>query len=139
MKSVFLKGQDNRVNLEREVKLKNGSIIITKENDNVVGIYLVISFRDNKNVYNGCNTSMYCSLIDLDSGQLVFEERCSRKTTVRRVLNHIKRLGGKFYSANDLTENYYLLRNNDIEIHEIGTYKMEIILGNIGGLKYVDC
>ena len=71
-----------------------------KKKENVVGIYMVVSFRDNKNKYNGSNTTSYCSLVNLDNGSLAFEERCSRSTTVRRVLNHILRLG--FSTQNSL-------------------------------------
>ena len=57
MKNISIKGVCNCVDLDRNIKLTNGAIIIQKENDNVIGVYLVTSFRDNKNKYGGDNTS----------------------------------------------------------------------------------
>ena len=48
MNNVSIKGMNPAVNLDKEIKLSNGSIIVVKEGDFVYGIYLVISFRDNK-------------------------------------------------------------------------------------------
>lgn len=93
MNNVFIKGQIPDLNLDRKLNLHNGSLIIVKQRDTITGIYMVVSFRDNKNKYNGSNTTSYCSLVNLDNGSLAFEERCSRSTTVRRVLNHVLRLG----------------------------------------------
>lgn len=85
MNNVFIKGQIPDLNLDRKLNLHNGSLIIVKQRDTITAIYMVVSFRDNKNKYNGSNTTSYCSLVNLDNGSLAFEERCSRSTTVRRV------------------------------------------------------
>ena len=93
MQNISIKGVCDCVDLDRNIKLTNGAVVVQKENNNVIGVYLVISFRDNKNKYGGDTTSTYCSLVNLDNGQLAFEERCSRTTTERRVLRHLTRAG----------------------------------------------
>lgn len=100
MKHITINGQKKTAQLEKELSLKNGSLVLLKHTENIVGVYMVVSFRDNKNRYKGQDTAPYCTLLDLDLGSYVFEERCSRKTTVRRVLNHILRLGSSDYTAN---------------------------------------
>lgn len=89
---------------------------------------MVTSFRDNKNKYDGCNTTSYCSLVNLDNGSLVFEERCSRNTTVRRVLNHILRLGFSMPYNPNSKENDGQMKNYDIDYYGNGTYKLEVDL-----------
>lgn len=84
---------------------------------------MVISFRDNKNKYQGEYTATYCSLVNVDTGQMAFEERCSRTTTVGRVLNHLFRLGGKYDSYNILKTSYGAY---DIEIVNNGSYTLDI-------------
>ena len=74
MNNVFIKGQIPDLNLDRKLNLHNGSLIIVKQRDTITGIYMVVSFRDNKNKYNGSNTTSYCSLVNLDNGSLTFEE-----------------------------------------------------------------
>lgn len=131
MNNVFIKAAKQITHLDKEIKLSNGIIVIMKERENIFGAYLVISFRDNKERYRGQGTQSYCSLINLDSGQFAFEERCSRKTTVRRVLNHILRLGYVLpYDPNNKTNDSRLGTYN-IEVYPIGDYKMEIDLNII--------
>lgn len=89
MQNIKIKGMKTSPNFDRKIRLTNGSIIIQKENDIVIGVYMVISFRDNKNKYSGDSTTGYCTLLNLDSGKIAFEERCSRYTTERRVLRHL--------------------------------------------------
>lgn len=89
MQNIKIKGMKTSPNFDRKIRLTNGSIIIQKENDIVIGVYMVISFRDNKNRYSGDSTTGYCTLLNLDSGKIAFEERCSRYTTERRVLRHL--------------------------------------------------
>ena len=89
---------------------------------------MVTSFRDNKNKYDGCNTTSYCSLVNLDNGSLVFEERCSRNTTVRRVLNNILRLCFSMPYNPDSKENDGQMKNYDIDYYGNGTYKLEVDL-----------
>ncbi len=129
MKNISIKGVCDCVDLDRNIKLTNGAIIIQKENNNVIGVYLVTSFRDNKNKYGNDNTSNYCSLINLDSGFLAFEERCSRSTTERRVLRHITRAGFTYpYDPNshDQDDNF---RNMRIQVYNNGDFKINLELG----------
>lgn len=67
MNNISIKGICECVDLDRNIKLTNGSIVIQKENDKVVGVYLVVSFRDNKNKYGNDSTNSYCTLINLDN------------------------------------------------------------------------
>lgn len=86
---------------------------------------MVISFRDNKNRYNGDPTANHCTLLNLDNGIYPFEERCSRKTTVRRVLNHLLRLSccNNEYNSTIPVQEY---GNHDIEVLSPGSYKLDI-------------
>ena len=128
MNNVFIKGQIPDLNLDRKLNLHNGSLIIVKHKESITGIFMVVSLRDNKNKYNGSNTTSYCSLVNLDNGSLTFEERCSRNTTVRRVLNHILRLGFSMSYNPDSKENDGQMKDYDIDYYGNGTYKIEIDL-----------
>lgn len=115
MKNITINGQKKTAWLEKELSLCNGALVLLKHNDKIEQVYMVVSFRDNKNRYQGDNTAPYCTLVNLDNGSFAFEERCSRKTTVRRTLNHLLRLGGCDYSYNaSIPEDKY------------GTYDVEI-------------
>ena len=127
MNNIFVRSEKTSINLDRKLNLANGSLVIVKNRNIIENIYMVISFRDNKNRYNGY-TSGYCSLIDLDDGQLAFEERCSRSTTVRRVLNHILRLGYKMPYNPNSNDNDSKMRDYDIDVYSNGAYKIEIEL-----------
>ena len=128
MNNVYIKGITNFADLNRKVNLHNGSLIILKFNEEVRGIYYVVSFRDNKNKYNGCNTTNYCSIVDLDTGKFVFEERCSRNTTVRRVINHLLRLGYTQPYSPDAMNNDSQMWGYDIDVYEVGKYKIGVEL-----------
>ena len=128
MNNVFIKGQIPDLNLDRKLNLHNGSLIIVKQRDTITGIYMVVSFRDNKNKYNGSNTTSYCSLVNLDNGSLAFEERCSRSTTVRRVLNHVLRLGFSMPYNPNSKENDNQMKDYDIDYYGNGAYKLEVDL-----------
>ena len=128
MNNVFIKGQIPDLNLDRKLNLHNGSLIIVKQRDTITGIYMVVSFRDNKNKYNGSNATSYCSLVNLDNGSLAFEERCSRSTTVRRVLNHVLRLGFSMPYNPNSKENDNQMKDYDIDYYGNGVYKLEVDL-----------
>lgn len=128
MNNVFIKGQIPDLNLDRKLNLHNGSLIIVKQRDTITGIYMVVSFRDNKNKYNGSNTTSYCSLVNLDNGSLAFEERCSCSTTVRRVLNHVLRLGFSMPYNPNSKENDNQMKDYDIDYYGNGAYKLEVDL-----------
>lgn len=125
MNNITINGVKTVANLEREITLNNGALVFLKEKGAVKKVFMVVSFRDNKNVYGNQDTGKYCTLVDLDSGYFPFEERCSRKTTVRRVLNHILRLGKANYSYNRSIE-VEKYGDHDIEIHALNNYKLDI-------------
>ena len=74
------------------------------------------------------NTTQYCTLLDLDTGKFAFEERCSRSTTVRRVLRHLLRCGYTMPYNPDATDDDYRLCEYDVDVYENGQYKMELVL-----------
>lgn len=130
MNNISIKGVCECVDLDRNIKLTNGSIVIQKENDKVVGVYLVVSFRDNKNKYGNDSTSSYCTLINLDNGQFAFEERYSRATTERRVLRHLTRAGFTYpYDPNSREQDskFYNMR---VQVYNNGNYKVNLELGD---------
>ena len=128
MNNISIKGVCECTNLDRKINLSNGSIVIQKEQEQVIGVYLVISFRDNKNKYNGDSTGSYCSLVDLDNGQLVFEERCSRATTERRVLRHLTRAGYSYpYNPNSPDQDYKFQKMS-VQVYYNGNYKIDLDL-----------
>ena len=138
MNNISIKGVCECADLDRKVNLGNGSIVIQKEKDQVIGVYLVVSFRDNKNKYGGSSTSSYCTLINLDNGQIAFEERCSRVTTERRVLRHLTRAGYSVpYDPNSRDQDYRF-QNMRIQVYLNGNYKVNLELGEeyiVGGTR----
>ncbi len=100
MKHITINGRNEATRLEKAVHLYNGNLVLVKRDTKVERVLMVTSFRDGKNQYNGAKTGDYCSLIDLDTGYIAFDERCSRDTTVRRVLNHLLDLGTRDYEYN---------------------------------------
>lgn len=138
MNNITIKNISECADLDRKINLKNGSIIIQKKNDEVIGVYMVISFRDHRNKYGDFNVGEYCSLFNLDSGQLDFEERCSRATTERRVLRHLTRAGYLYPYTQTPDEQDYKFQNMRIQVFPVGEYKIEIELGReqiIGGTR----
>lgn len=130
MNNISIKGICECVDLDRNIKLTNGAIVIQKENDSVIGVYLVVSFRDNKNKYGNDSTNNYCTLINLDNGQFAFEERCSRATTERRVLRHLTRAGFTYpYNPNSREQDskFYNMR---VQVYNNGNYKVNLELGD---------
>jgi len=130
MNNISIKGICECVDLDRNIKLTNGAIVIQKENDSVIGVYLVVSFRDNKNKYGNDSTNSYCTLINLDNGQFAFEERCSRATTERRVLRHLTRAGFTYpYNPNSREQDskFYNMR---VQVYNNGNYKVNLELGD---------
>ena len=130
MNNISIKGVCECVDLDRNIKLTNGAIVIQKENDKVIGVYFVVSFRDHKNKYGSDSTSNYCTLINLDNGQIAFEERCSRATTERRVLRHLTRAGFTYpYNPNSREQDskFYNMR---VHVYNNGNYKINLELGN---------
>ena len=122
MKNITINGINKSVNLERAITLNNGALVLKKHDDKIVDVFMVVSFRDNKNRYNGADTGCYCTLVNLDNGVFPFEERCSRKTTVRRVLSHLLRFAD--YGCNRCSTDEY--DGYDIEVYVPNTYKLDV-------------
>ncbi len=138
MRNISIKGVCECADLDRKVNLSNGSIVVQKEKDQVIGVYLVVSFRDNKNKYGGADTSSYCTLVNLDSGQMAFEERCSRATTERRVLRHLTKAGYSMPYDPNSREQDYKFQNMRIQVYQNGNYKINLELGEesiLGGTR----
>lgn len=138
MNNISIKGICECADLDRKINLPNGAIIIQKEKDKVIGVYLVVSFRDNKNKYGNDSTTSYCSLVNLDNGQFAFEERCSRATTERRILRHLTRAGYSCpYNPNSRDQDYKF-QNMRVQVYYNGNYKVNLELGEehiIGGTR----
>ena len=123
MQNVTINNKKFGVDGDTPVKLNNGSIVLHYNKlCEVIGAYMVTSFRDNKNKYKGAQTTTYCSLIDLDSGYIKFEERCSRGTTIKRVLSHL--MGGEYLGEQAVKSGHY------IEVYGVGDYKIDLQLKN---------
>lgn len=133
MNNVILNGAGSN-SLNRGIKLQNGSIIIeykkTSNNTSAeaIGVFYVTSFRDNKNRYPDCRTADYCAITNLDNGQIAFEERCSRKTTERRLLRHLNRIGYSYPYDPDSTEADSQLKGYFVKIYKVNSYKMNLDL-----------
>lgn len=138
MNNISIKGVCECADLDRKINLSNGAIVIQKKREQVIGVYLVISFRDNKNKYGNDSTTSYCSLVNLDNGQLVFEERCSRATTERRVLRHLTRAGYSYPYNPNSREQDSKFSNMRVQVYQNGNYKVDLELGEeyiIGGTR----
>lgn len=75
-----------------EVRLNNGMIILFQNSQSSKPRpYIVTSFRNSKTTSNPRwdDTAQYCSLVDLENGNLVCEEPISRKTTKPRITAHL--------------------------------------------------
>lgn len=119
MKNVTINKKRYGVNGETPVRLNNGSIVLhfNKLGD-VLGAYIVTSFRDSKGTYRGDSTTSYCSFVDLDTGYLKFDERCSRNTTIQRVISHLN--SGDYAGQQSIKEGQY------IEVYAPGEYTIDI-------------
>ena len=119
MKNVTINGKNYEMRSETPVKLNNGSLVVHYNYAGVVlGAYIVTSFRDGKGKYHGDQTSPYCSLVDLENGYIKFDERCSRNTTMGRVISH---LNPNDYMGKDAIEN-----GQYIEVYKNGNFKIDL-------------
>lgn len=130
MENIRIIKSNRTENLDRKLTLTNGTLIVISENNDVSGVYLVVSFRDNKNKYPNDATSNYCSLVNLDNGVFAFDERCSRYTTVRRVLKHLTRAGFSFPYNPDSIEDDYKFLNYKLQVFKKGDYRVNLRLMN---------
>lgn len=84
---------DTQVSANTPISLKNGNIVLHFNRfGKIINCYMVISFRDVDGRYKGESTNSYCSLLNLDTGCIEFKERCSRNTTIQRVLSYLNQL-----------------------------------------------
>lgn len=122
-RSKINKGVDGNLG----VFLQNGSLALHKSENVTVGCYLVTSFRGD---CKGGQTSGYCTLIDLETGYPKFEERCSRRTTMARVLSHL--------SPGDFGAEEAIKRGEYIELYKRDKYSIDLSFDKIDneGWKY---
>lgn len=75
-----------------DIRLNNGMIVLLQVSaSSKPKSYIVTSFRNSKTTSNPRwdDTATYCSLVDLEAGNIVCEEPISRKTTRPRILAHL--------------------------------------------------
>lgn len=119
MNNVTVNKQRYGVKGDTPVKLNNGGLVLHYNKlGGVLGAYIITSFRDSGSCTEGKSTSTYCSLVNLDTGYIQFEERCSRNTTVKRVMSHLTK--GEYYSEQSIKEGQY------IEVYLPGSYSIDI-------------
>lgn len=120
MKNVTINIKVYEVMGEKSLHLQNGCLVVhyNKMGD-VLGAFIVTSFRDQKKalVYKE-STANYCSLVNLETGYLAFEEHCSRHTTVARVLSHL--------NPNDWKGKRALESGQYVEVYNREKYNLDI-------------
>lgn len=122
MRNVTINNKKCGVDCEAKINLTNGSLVIHRNRlGDVFGAYLVTSFRYNRGVSEERakeSTQGYCSLINLDTGYIAFDERASRNTTIKRVLSHLNK--GEYYGELAVKEGQF------IEVYYSGEYKIDL-------------
>lgn len=122
MQNVTINSKKCGIDHEAKISLTNGSLVIHRNRlGDVLGAYLVTSFRYNRGVTTDKAkeaTQSYCSLINLDTGYIAFDERASRSTTIKRVLSHLNK--GDYYAEQAVKEGQY------IEVYYSGEYKIDL-------------
>ena len=122
MQNVTINSKKCGIDHEAKISLTNGSLVIHRNRlGDVLGAYLVTSFRYNRGVTTDKAkeaTQSYCSLINLDTGYIAFDERASRSTTIKRLLSHLNK--GDYYAQQAVKEGQY------IEVYYSGEYKIDL-------------
>lgn len=114
----------NKSAKNQPVKLVNGTLLLHLSTTGaVLHKCLAIPFRNNKG--NECwnNTANYCSLLDLETGKILFEEPCSRNTDFFRILRHLNR--SISYGDDAVTQHIF---NQTLAIHDLTSYDLEIVI-----------
>ena len=121
MQNVTISNDKRLVGIDTPVRLNNGSLVLHyNKGGDVIGAYLVTSYRDHRgSLKNEEHTKNYCSLVNLDTGYLKFEERCSRLTTIGRVLAHLS-------PSDDFGGKEAFKSGQYIEVYLNGDYKINI-------------
>ena len=116
MKNVTINGKNFEVRGETPIRLNNGNLVVHYNRlGDVLGAYIVTSYRG-ENIVGG--TTHYCSFVDLDNGYIKFEERCSRNTTIVRVLSHLNH--GDYSGKQAISDGQY------VEVYTCGDYKIDL-------------
>lgn len=121
MQNVTINGKKYGMDGSTPLKLNNGSLVLHYNRlGDVLGAYMVTSYRDDRGVceHRGESTTGYCSLIDLDTGYIKFSERCSRTTTLARLLSHLN--PSDYEAKQALSDGQY------VKVHTVGTYKLDV-------------
>ena len=117
MKNVTINGKVKEVRYETPLRLNNGSLVVHYNRlGDVLGAYIVTSYRG-ANIVGG--TTHHCSFVNLDNGYIEFEERCSRNTTIARVLSHLNH--GDYTGRQAVTDGQY------VEVYNGGNYKIDLL------------
>ena len=116
MKNVTINGNKFEVRGETPIRLNNGSLVVHYNRlGDVLGAYIVTSYRG-ANIVGG--TTHHCSFVSLEDGYLKFEERCSRNTTMARVLSHLNH--GDYSGKQAVADGQY------VEVYACGNYKIDL-------------
>jgi hypothetical protein len=108
------------------VRLNNGDLLLwCNAYGGTKSAYMVVSFRKQGHDSTCYNTNQYCSLLNLEDGTLAFDERCSRGTTVNRILCHLNRGS---YNGGTSHLDYCNPSNQKIRQFRSGNYQIELSL-----------
>lgn len=93
MENIIVRNINVDRDYERPMQLSIGMLILhcDSETNTIRNVYQVTPYRCKKDQRSGL--SEYCSLINLDTGKIEFDEPCSKNTTEARVLSHICKCG----------------------------------------------
>jgi hypothetical protein len=125
MENVTIKGKPV-VDSNHVMRLNNGDLLLWCDSSgNVKATYLVVSFRKQGHDSYCFSTAHHCSLLDLDDGTLAFDEKCSRSTTINRILCHLNRGS---YNGGTSHLDYANPYNQRLLQYKHGNFKIEIEL-----------
>lgn len=106
------------------VKLTNGTLVLHLSTTGaVLHNCLAIPFRNNKGNGQWTNTSNFCSLLDLETGKILFEEPCSRNTDFLRIIRHLNR---SITYGDNVTMQH--MDNQTLVVHSLSSYDIEIVI-----------
>jgi hypothetical protein len=108
------------------LRLNNGDLLLWyNAYGELKGAFMVVSFRKQGHDQSCFNTNQHCSLLNFDDGTLAFDERCSRNTTVNRILCHLNRGS---YNGGTSHLDYSNPGNQRIKQFRSGNYQIELSL-----------
>lgn len=119
--------------LSRPLKLNNGCLVLFSEDKlSPSKAYIVTSFRSNKYTNLRKDKSAYCSLVDLSTGYIAFDEPSSRATTVGRLLKHLDKTG----QSSESHYNKMVVKVFDASDYDIALKVDPTLEQNRGGVEY---